>query len=216
MAPAVDWVIPGELIELPNGWSEIAISTECFEHCENWQKVFLNMILIAALGSLVVITCASKGRPTHGTFDSAEYSSPFTTSYYKNLGVDDISESTEMGVYFDHQAFEINASSHDLYFWDIRSGANIQGTDEYWDDPTSRLARAQGQLAQAAARQSATQSELDKIKSEADQARAEDDRTRAEADRDSTALRSIQNSNTWTLSKQIRMTIDAIQRLVRL
>ena len=44
MAKCVDWVVPGELIELPDEWADVVISTECFEHCKDWGKVFINMI----------------------------------------------------------------------------------------------------------------------------------------------------------------------------
>ena len=197
-APDVDWAIPGELIELPNGWAEVAISTECFEHCNAWENVFINMMRIAAPGGLVIITCAAPGRATHGTTDSDEYSSPFTTSYYKNLGIDDISEKIKLGAYFSSHGFEISSSSHDLYFWGIRSEADIQTTDEYWEEPISRLARAQGQLAQAAARQSATQAQLDKSKSEAEQARAEAEQARS-------SLKRIESSRAWSIIRKTRL-----------
>jgi hypothetical protein len=189
LAANVDWVVPGELVELPDGWSDIAISTECFEHCEHWKKVFINMIRISAPRSLVIITCAGLGRPTHGTIDSDEFSSPFTSGFYKNLAVDDIAHEIATGVYFTNHAFEVNSLSKDLYFWGIRSEAPIQSSDHYWEDLMSRLARAQGQLGQAATRHAVLQSELDSAKIraaqagiEADQARAEADQARAEAD----------------------------------
>ena len=203
-APDVDWAIPGELIELPNGWAEVVISTECFEHCNAWENVFINMMRIAAPGGLVIITCAAPGRATHGTTDSDEYSSPFTTSYYKNLGIDDISEKIKLGAYFSGHGFEISSSSHDLYFWGIRSEADIQTADEYWEEPMSRLARAQGQLAQAAARQSATQAQLDKIKSEAEQARAEAQKSQQE-------LASMRDSRFWKISSPARKLLDRIR-----
>jgi len=165
-AKCVDWVIPGELIELPDQWADITISTECFEHCIDWNRVFLNMIRITRPSGLVIITCAGIGRPTHGTIDSDTYSSPFTTSYYKNLSTDEIAEKIQLGAYFDRHGFELNSSSKDLYFWGVRSNTEIKQLDNYWQDPLERLSRAQGQLGQAAARHSMLQAKFDKLEME--------------------------------------------------
>lgn len=182
MAPCVDWIIPGELVELPDGWADVTLSTECFEHCRDWQKVFINMIRITKATGLVIVTCAGVGRATHGTLDSDEYSSPFTTSYYKNLSADDIVSRIELGAYFESHGFEVNSVSKDLYFWGIRSGLPISEIDNYWEDPMARLSRAQGQLGQAAARHASLQSELDQVKAEAQQAKVEAVQAKAEAD----------------------------------
>jgi len=86
----VDLVIPGELVELPDGWADISISTECFEHAKNWREILLNMIRITKPQGLILLTFAGKGRTAHGTLDSDSFSSPFTTTYYQNLGPDDV------------------------------------------------------------------------------------------------------------------------------
>jgi SAM-dependent methyltransferase len=152
MAKDVDWVIPGELVELPDGWADVVVSTECFEHCVDWHKVFLNMLRIARKGALIIVTAASHGRPVHGTLDSEQGSSPFTASYYKNLGVDDFIEKIRLGFYFNRHGFEVDSPAGDLYFWGIRSETNFEEPDQHWQDSLQRLARAQGQLAQAAHR----------------------------------------------------------------
>ena len=147
----VDWTVPGELIELPDGWAEVAISTECFEHCKNWEKVMINMIRITEMNGMILITCASTGRATHGTIDSDVESSPFTSDYYKNLSINDINK-MQLDHYFSRYGFEINNKSKDLYFWGIRSNEKILEEDSYWDDIADRLARTQGQLSQAVRR----------------------------------------------------------------
>jgi SAM-dependent methyltransferase len=182
MAPDVDWVIPGELAELSDGWADIVISTECFEHCDNWHLVFLNMARILASGGLFVFTSAGTGRAAHGTIDSDEYSSPFTTSYYKNLDVDQVAEKIKLGCYFDSHGFEVNSKSGDLYFWGIRSGLAFDEIESHWSSPLDRLARAQGQLAQAASRHIAMTLQCAQAREEADQARSEADQAREEAD----------------------------------
>lgn len=145
----VDWVVPGELLQLPDAWADIVITTECLEHCDAWERVFLNMIRMLKPKGVFLMTCASIGRAAHGTLDSDEYSSPFTTSYYKNLGVDDISQAISLGEFFDKHSFEATKEG-DLYFWGIRSEAALDESLTGWSSPLDRLARAQGQLAQAA------------------------------------------------------------------
>ena len=168
----VDWTVPGQLIELPDGWAEVAISTECFEHCKDWEKVMINMIRITDINGMILMTCASTGRATHGTIDSDVESSPFTSDYYKNLNIDDINK-IQLNHYFSRYGFEINNKSHDLYFWGIRSKAKILEGDSYWGDIADRLARTQGQLAQAVRRHTVIKEEADKSKSEADKAHAQ-------------------------------------------
>jgi len=233
----VDWAVPGELVELPNGWAEIVISTECFEHCKDWDKVFINMMRIAEPGGLVIVTCAAPGRPAHGTIDSDEYSSPFTTSYYRNLGVDDITDKIKLGHYFRSHSFEVSSTSHDLYFWGIRSEVYIQPVDMYWEDPMSRLARAQGQLAQAAARHSAIQSELYKVKNRAEQAKADAEQAKADAEQakadaeqakadaeqakaeaeqaKANTLNPAQASGSWAKNRILRRSAEIIVKLIR-
>lgn len=151
----VDYVIPGELLELPKEWADMVVTTECLEHAENWKLIFLNMIRILKPSGLFLMTCASLGRAAHGTIDSEIGSSPFTTSYYKNLGVEDVSSQIDLIRFFDRHSFEVEAQSGDLYFWGVR---NNKSFDEFLLQAPSaedRLARAQGQLAQVIARESA-------------------------------------------------------------
>lgn len=193
LSKGVDWVIPGELVELPTGWADIALSTECFEHCKNWDQVLLNMIRIAKPHGLIIITCAGIGRATHGTIDTDEYSSPFTTDYYKNLSANDIASKIPLELYFSSHGFEVNSSSKDLYFWGIRSDSAVNEAELYWDDPMSRLARVQGQLGQAAARHSALQLELDQVKTEAEQSKLEAAVAKVEAEQAKVEVQRLQS-----------------------
>jgi SAM-dependent methyltransferase len=211
----VDWVVPGELIELPDRWADIVISTECFEHCREWHKVFINMIRISKPGGLILVTCAGIGRSTHGTIDSELGSSPFTPSYYKNLGIDNISSKIATGLYFSRHSFEINSSTKDLYFWGIRSDSDIHSRDHYWEEPMSRLARAQGQLGQAAARHASIQVELTQARNEAEKAKAEAERAKAEKRQLAENLRSIKESKTWRIAAILRMPLDSTNRFPR-
>ena len=200
-AKCVDWVVPGELIELPDQWADVVISTECFEHCRDWEKAFINMIRILKPGGLCILTCAYGERPAHGTIDSEEESSPFTSHYYKNLGPDNITEKIRLGAYFKQHAFEVNTNDNDLYFWGIRTCSSVLETDCYWEDPISRLARCQGQLGQAANRHSKLSQELIQAKAEADQAKAE--------------LMRIKESRSYALTKPARKTLGLLKSIFR-
>lgn len=156
----VDWVVPGELIQLPASWADLVLTTECLEHCAAWEKVFLNMIRILKPAGLFLMTCASFGRGAHGTLDSDEFSSPYTQDYYRNLGAADIAEKIKLGLFFDKHSFEYDAISGDLYFWGIRSSNPFHESLVSWLSPLDRLARAQGQLGQAVSRHAQLSAEL--------------------------------------------------------
>ena len=160
MARGVDWTVPGELIELPDQWADISISTECFEHAASWPQILMNMIRITREDGLVILTMAGDGRATHGTIDSDEGSSPFTTSYYANIGIDKMVERIKFGWYFKEHGFIVNSQSRDTYFWGIRSVHPIADEDSHWESPMDRLSRAQGQLAQAVHRHNQLQEEV--------------------------------------------------------
>lgn len=145
-APGVDLVIPGELLQLPDGWANLAFSTECFEHAVAWSQILLNMIRCTTDGGLILFTCAGPGRPTHGTLDTDANASPFTTQYYKNLSPADFLSAIDMNFYFSKFAFEVDSGFGDTYFWGVRN-ANVAGT-EYGSTEES-LARARGQLSVA-------------------------------------------------------------------
>jgi len=243
LAKDVDWTIPGELIELPNGWADVVISTECFEHCRNWDRVLINMIRVSKPGGLILVTCAGIGRATHGTPDSNVSDSPFTGSYYKNLGTDDLTSKISTGWYFSSHGFEVNSECHDLYFWGLRSTAGIQARDHYWEDAESRLARAQGQLGHAVARHTSILSELEGVKArveqakaeaeqakaeaeqakaeaeqakaEAEQAKAEAEQARAEASEKTLKLKEFEESLIWSVMKPVRSSLGTWKRLLR-
>ena len=148
-AQDVDLIIPGELIQLPTGWADISVSTECFEHAKNWKDVLANMIRVTKPTGLVILTFAGFGRATHGTLDSEPESSPFTVSYYKNLVPDDIYQAIQIGQYFSSHAFEVNSEAHDTYFWGIRNNQEIEAEPDSIRTLEEKLVRAQGQLGQS-------------------------------------------------------------------
>lgn len=165
----VDFIVPGELLELPDGWADLSISTECFEHASNWPDILRNMIRITREGGLIILTFAGMGRCAHGTLDSDTFSSPFTTSYYRNLGPDDLARQVIFGRYFSSHGFEVHSEAADTYFWGIRDGG-WRSTDD-WETLDQRLARAQGQLVQAVEHLNSFRRDADAARAEAEEAR---------------------------------------------
>ena len=100
---------------------DIVISTECLEHDKFYGESLRNMLRMLKPGGLLLLTCATTGRPEHGTHLSTIGDSPFTLDYYKNLEADDIRDSIPMEA-FEAHGFSVNARSHDLYFWGVKRG----------------------------------------------------------------------------------------------
>jgi SAM-dependent methyltransferase len=118
----VDEVCEGQLYTSDLKFDTV-ISCECFEHNPYWKETFENMISLTRLGGLVLFTCASTGRPEHGTTKSKPNDSPLTIkkewNYYKNLTEEDFTSVINITDYFSEYEFSVNPKSCDLYFWGI-------------------------------------------------------------------------------------------------
>jgi hypothetical protein len=74
---------------------------------------------------LFIFTCATDGRPEHGTKKMNEGCSPLTCAYeewenyYKNLNEGSIREAIDMSVFKSYE-FSVNTYSQDLYFWGVK------------------------------------------------------------------------------------------------
>lgn len=119
IGPGVDLATQGQHLKFRDGLFDTVISCECFEHNPYWRETFKNMIRMSS--GLVVMTCASEGRPEHGTTRTTAGESPFTAewNYYQNLVEEDFSF-VDFSV-FDKYEFSTNEKSHDLYFWGLKS-----------------------------------------------------------------------------------------------
>jgi hypothetical protein len=106
---------------------DIVMSTECFEHDMYWAKTIDNvcMYLLKSDG-MFLFTCATTGRPEHGTTRSAPHDSPLTSTigewsdYYMNLTQQDIEQAIDLSIYFKIWRFSTDMESCDLYFWGIK------------------------------------------------------------------------------------------------
>jgi SAM-dependent methyltransferase len=126
----VDRVTQGQLISELTGHYDVTISCECFEHNPYWVETFANMLRLTREGGLIIMTCATHGRPEHGTRRSDEYSAPLGAQvgwqdYYKNLSSDDFIKTFNLKGWFDCFHFFINTKTLDLCFYGIRKGGVV-------------------------------------------------------------------------------------------
>lgn len=113
----VDIVCPGHELPHADGSFDVAISCECFEHDRHWKKTFQKMIDLVRDGGLVIFTCATIGRPEHGTSRTSPADAPFTNDYYCNLEEKDF---LEFKSFFKSHEFSNSQWPCDLYFWGIK------------------------------------------------------------------------------------------------
>jgi len=124
--PGVDLVGFGHEVDHPDASYDVTISGECFEHDPYWRETLSNMVRMTRPGGLVVFSCASRGRPEHGTRRSDKTLSPGTQAigldYYRNLNPKDFLENLPLGAMFTEFQFWYLPTHFDLYFAGIRAG----------------------------------------------------------------------------------------------
>lgn len=124
--PGVDLVAFGHEVDLPDSSFDLALSGECFEHDPHWLATFNNMVRLTRPGGVVAFTCASHGRPEHGTKRTEVAQSPGTQSrgldYYRNLEEGDFTAAFDFAASFGEWRFWTTRYSFDLYFAGVRLG----------------------------------------------------------------------------------------------
>ena len=125
--PGVDVTCLGHQFTTDSGTWDTALSCESFEHDPHFRDTFENMARLVRPGGLVLFTCATTGRPEHGTERSSPGSSPFTVKrgweYYRNVTERDFDPVVLEGL-FDGYAFFVSFQSADLYFAGLTRGAS--------------------------------------------------------------------------------------------
>ena len=91
------------------------------------------MVALTKPGGIIAFTCASTGRPEHGTVRSDPSLSPGTQSrqinYYGNLTELDFIQSFNLQDYFYDYLFFYNPTSWDLYFMGVKKGKQRDEND---------------------------------------------------------------------------------------
>lgn len=113
----VDLVARGEELDYFDGNFTVCLSCECFEHNPEWAATLRNMIRMSS--NLVFFSCATTGRPEHGTRRTSPQDAPFCGDYYMNLTEEDVRRECDLSA-FKQYDFSVNEHAHDLYFWGIK------------------------------------------------------------------------------------------------
>jgi SAM-dependent methyltransferase len=131
----VDVVCQGQDYGASDGSFDQVISCEAMEHNPSWRETFANMIRLTKEGGLVVMTCATYGRPEHGTTSTEPEASPLTVEkgwdYYKNLGQSDFEGTFNLQESFSSYRFWCNWSPKDLYFIGIRTTSDHEVVEKF-------------------------------------------------------------------------------------
>jgi len=131
----VDIICPAQDYDAPDNSFDTIISCECFEHNPFYKETIINAIRMLKPNGLFLFTCATTGRPVHGTKTSDEidklkhkkwitmpnvFLSGWDNEYYKNLTEDDIRKCADFDALFSKYEFSVENNHHDLYFWGIK------------------------------------------------------------------------------------------------
>jgi SAM-dependent methyltransferase len=103
---------------------DIVISSECFEHDQYWNLTIQNCIDMLKPGGLFLFSCATTGRPEHGTSRVYPQDSPFTSNtgndYYMNLTEKDVTDKIDMSQFSEYEFQAREIWPQDLYFYGIK------------------------------------------------------------------------------------------------
>lgn len=131
--PGVDVISFGHEVEDPDGSYDLVISAECFEHDSHWKQTLGNMLRLTKPGGYVVFTCASLGRPEHGTIRTDPEMSPGTqaigSDYYRNLSKRDL-EKVGFFSFSDYRVYFL-PNSADLYFYGLVKGVEKDSSRDF-------------------------------------------------------------------------------------
>lgn len=132
----VDIVCPAQDYDAPNDSFDTIISCECFEHNPFYKETIINAVRMLKPNGLFLFTCATTGRPVHGTKTSDEinklkhekwitmpnvFVSGWDNEYYKNLTEEDVRKCADFDALFSKYEFSAENNHHDLYFWGIKN-----------------------------------------------------------------------------------------------
>jgi len=116
----VDVVCNGQDYNANDNTFDTCISCECFEHNPEWVATFNNMYRMTKPNGLIIMSCATTGRPEHGTKRTSPSDAPFCGDYYKNLTEQDFVDNFDLNAMFSIYVFGVGAATRDLYFYGIK------------------------------------------------------------------------------------------------
>lgn len=210
----VDFACKGHELQFPDNSFDVIVSTECFEHDPYYEKTIKNIVRMLRPGGLFLFTCATTGRPEHGTRRTRPEDAPLIQEfgdwgdYYKNLDEQDIIVIPDFISSFSNHQFSTNDIAHDLYFWGIKKGEmeHYQGYSFLQPDysPNRKLNEALEKSVSLSDQLAASTTRLKKLESDLSE-------TTRELNRVSERLLLIEHSKSWRLMAPLRV----IARIVR-
>jgi SAM-dependent methyltransferase len=118
-------------LKFQDEYFDVIISTECFEHDAEYEQSLKNIVRMLKNNGMFLFTCASFGRPEHGTLRTSpdqSYSAMGKienfSDYYKNLILKDIADAINLSE-FNYTSY-YNAVTRDLYFIGFKNNSDIQ------------------------------------------------------------------------------------------
>jgi SAM-dependent methyltransferase len=124
----VDIISKGHELTIPDNTFDTIISTECFEHDMFYEKTLRNIYRMLKPGGFFIFTCATTGRPEHGTRRTTPQDASLLpvddnwSDYYKNLTEDDFNHVFDFKTEFSSYKFETELNSCDIYFYGFKQG----------------------------------------------------------------------------------------------
>lgn len=120
LGPDVDLVSKAHEAPFFDESFDVVVSGEMLEHDEYWKLSLQKMYAVLKHGGLMVISCAGKDRPEHGTARSGTGIWATSPDYYMNLEPKDIAEVLKPEM-FSEFGFEENGHTCDTYFFGIKA-----------------------------------------------------------------------------------------------
>lgn len=139
----VDVVCPANEYDAPDNSFDTIISCECWEHNPFYKESIINAVRMLKSGGYFIFTCATTGRPVHGTKTQDKidkenhitsqgnsalnwitmpnvFRDDWDSEYYKNVTEEDIRNCINVDNIFSQYEFEVEINHCDLYFWGIK------------------------------------------------------------------------------------------------
>ena len=114
------------------------ISTECFEHDPEFKESIKNIYRMLKKDGIFAFTCASTGRPEHGTRRTSKADSYGTIGgiedmqdHYKNIDMNYLMEAIDLDENFSSWRCWFNYSTCDLYFVGVKRGELDKSIPKY-------------------------------------------------------------------------------------
>lgn len=114
-------------LSFEDNYFDTIISTECFEHDPEYEESLKQIYKMLKPNGLFLFTCASTGRPEHGTRRTSPFDSYGTignienmSDYYKNLTEKDLNDALNLNKLFSKWDTYYNSNPCDLYFVGVK------------------------------------------------------------------------------------------------